>query len=133
LDRVVGPDIGQAGMFEEVEHVVASVVDGYRCCIFAYGITGGGKTYTMQGPPSGTIGPRPVCIIYRRCPHVTARPCVSMVPIRSADPGVNSRMLEKIFKLCSARSDTHVFTVTLSMLEIYNEEVGDCPPTQHSL
>ena len=27
LDRVVGPDIGQAGMFEEVEHVVASVVD----------------------------------------------------------------------------------------------------------
>jgi hypothetical protein len=46
---------------------------------------------------------------------------------------VNSRMLEKIFKLCSARSDTHVFTVTLSMLEIYNEEVGDCPPTQHSL
>jgi hypothetical protein len=53
LDRVVGPDIGQAGMFEEVEHVVASVVDGYRCCIFAYGITGGGKTYTMQGPASG--------------------------------------------------------------------------------
>ena len=40
-------------MFEEVEHVVASVVDGYRCCIFAYGITGGGKTYTMQGPASG--------------------------------------------------------------------------------
>jgi hypothetical protein len=41
-----------------------------------------------------------------------------------ADPGVNSRVLEKIFKLCAARSDTHDFTVTLSMLEIYNEEVG---------
>ena len=53
LDRVIGPDIGQEGMFEEVEHVAASVVDGFRCCIFAYGITGGGKTYTMQGPPSG--------------------------------------------------------------------------------
>ena len=55
LDRVVGPEVTQAGMFEEVEHVAASVVDGFRCCVFAYGITGGGKTFTMQGPPSGTF------------------------------------------------------------------------------
>ena len=44
----------QEEVFNEVEHVAVSVVDGFRACIFAYGITGGGKTYTMQGTPDGT-------------------------------------------------------------------------------
>ncbi|KAK9383484.1 kinesin motor domain-containing protein, partial [Kockiozyma suomiensis] len=32
--------------------VVSSVLDGYHGTIFAYGMTGTGKTYTMQGVPS---------------------------------------------------------------------------------
>lgn len=64
MDRVIGPETGQEGMFREVEHVASAVVDGYRACIFAFGITGGGKTYTMQGTPDGALG--------RGCNHVVS-------------------------------------------------------------
>ncbi len=37
-------------VFEEVEALVTSVLDGYNVCIFAYGQTGSGKTYTMVSP-----------------------------------------------------------------------------------
>jgi len=50
FDHVFKPDNTQEQVYAEVAHVVQSVVDGYNCCIFAYGQTGAGKTYTMQGP-----------------------------------------------------------------------------------
>ena len=42
--------VTQQEMFEEVEPMVQSVLDGYHATIFAYGQTGTGKTYTMTGP-----------------------------------------------------------------------------------
>ena len=49
FDRVFGPADGQSSVFDEVEPLVESVLDGYQSCIFAYGQTGSGKTYTMSG------------------------------------------------------------------------------------
>ncbi|KAK9122510.1 hypothetical protein Sjap_012112 [Stephania japonica] len=40
-----------AEVFSEVEPVIKSAVDGYNACIFAYGQTGTGKTFTMEGQP----------------------------------------------------------------------------------
>lgn len=40
----------QQNLFDEtVRPLVASVLEGYNCCVFAYGQTGTGKTYTMEG------------------------------------------------------------------------------------
>ena len=38
-------------VFAQTKPIVASVLDGYNVCIFAYGQTGTGKTFTMEGSP----------------------------------------------------------------------------------
>ncbi len=50
FDQVFGPDSTQEGVYAvAVQPVVDQVVRGLSCCIFAYGQTGTGKTYTMLG------------------------------------------------------------------------------------
>lgn len=39
---------GPLQVFQEVQALVTSCIDGYNVCIFAYGQTGAGKTYTME-------------------------------------------------------------------------------------
>jgi kinesin family protein C2/C3 len=39
FDKVWGPDSHQLGVFQDVEPLALSVVDGYNACIFAYGQT----------------------------------------------------------------------------------------------
>jgi kinesin family protein C1 len=49
FDKVFPERSSQLQVFNEVSSLVYSAIAGYRCCIFAYGQTGAGKTHTMQG------------------------------------------------------------------------------------
>ncbi|KAG6599244.1 Kinesin-like protein KIN-14S, partial [Cucurbita argyrosperma subsp. sororia] len=51
FDHVFKIEDGQGAVFSQAKPVVASVMDGYNVCIFAYGQTGTGKTFTMEGTP----------------------------------------------------------------------------------
>lgn len=49
FDRIFQHTEDTESVFQEVEEVVQSFLDGFNVCIFAYGQTGSGKTYTMTG------------------------------------------------------------------------------------
>ncbi|KAK7344200.1 hypothetical protein VNO77_13550 [Canavalia gladiata] len=49
FDKVFPQDASQESVFVEVEPILRSAMDGHNVCVFAYGQTGTGKTFTMDG------------------------------------------------------------------------------------
>ncbi|KAK3255998.1 hypothetical protein CYMTET_34846 [Cymbomonas tetramitiformis] len=98
FDRVFHAESKQSEVYSELQPLIRSVCDGYNVCVFAYGQTGAGKTFTMSGPAKIT------------------------------DPdeqrGVIFRALEDLFHY---RRNLSIgsFEVSVQGLEIYNEQLRD--------
>ena len=75
------------------------MLDGYNCTVFAYGQTGTGKTYTMSGDMTETLG------------------------LLSDSAGIIPRVLSSLFRKLEA--DGAENTVKCSFIELYNEELRD--------
>lgn len=58
FDHIFPPPASQEDVYAQVEPFIRSFLDGFNVCLFAYGVTNSGKTYTMEGVPgeSGVIG-----------------------------------------------------------------------------
>ncbi|OIV93026.1 hypothetical protein TanjilG_20688 [Lupinus angustifolius] len=93
FDRVYTPKDDQVDVFADASPMAISVLDGYNVCIFAYGQTGTGKTFTMEGTDQNR--------------------------------GVNYRTLELLFKISKERSETFAYDISVSVLEVYNEQIRD--------
>ncbi|XP_047323551.1 kinesin-like protein KIN-14R [Impatiens glandulifera] len=93
FDRVYTPKDDQVDVFADASPMATSVLDGYNVCLFAYGQTGTGKTFTMEGTDQNR--------------------------------GVNYRTLEQLFKLAQERNDTFSYSISVSVLEVYNEQIRD--------
>ena len=81
------------------KHSVLSVLEGYNATILAYGQTGTGKTYTMEG-----------------------------FKYSAGDPqrGIVPRSMEEIFRFIQMQSSQNTtFMVRASYLQIYNEVISD--------
>ncbi|XP_008832634.1 kinesin-like protein KIFC2 isoform X8 [Nannospalax galili] len=66
LDWVFPPDTSQEEVFRQLEPAVLSCLQGYSVCIFTYGQTGTGKTYSMEGPPEDPgIAPRALQLLFQ--------------------------------------------------------------------
>ncbi|GAB1313150.1 Kinesin motor domain-containing protein [Madurella fahalii] len=52
FDRVFGPEVDQAGIWDYLEECINAFTQGYNVSVLAYGQSGAGKSYTM-----GTSGP----------------------------------------------------------------------------
>ncbi|KAM0849728.1 hypothetical protein ACQ4PT_053551 [Festuca glaucescens] len=101
FDKVFGPKSRQQDVFNHaVVPLVGEVLDGYNCTIFAYGQTGTGKTYTMEGGGGKTQN--------------------GALP---SDAGVIPRAVKKIFDTLEAQSAE--YSMKVSFLELYNEELTD--------
>ncbi|KAL6905795.1 hypothetical protein ACP4OV_003396 [Aristida adscensionis] len=101
FDKVFGPKSRQQDVFNHaVVPLVNEVLDGYNCTIFAYGQTGTGKTYTMEGGGGkAQNGELP------------------------SDAGVIPRAVKCIFDILEAQSAE--YSMKVSFLELYNEELTD--------
>ncbi|KAJ3676388.1 hypothetical protein LUZ60_003800 [Juncus effusus] len=102
FDKVFGPASRQKDLFDHsISPIVNEVLEGYNCTIFAYGQTGTGKTYTMEGGGSRKIknGELPT------------------------DAGVIPRSVQQIFQILESQCAEYSMKVTF--LELYNEEITD--------
>ena len=60
FDRIFPESSSQVEVFNEIQQFIQSALDGESVCVFAYGATGSGKTFTMQGA-NGNEGVLPRC------------------------------------------------------------------------
>ncbi|KAF7440518.1 kinesin motor protein cin8 [Pleurotus ostreatus] len=101
FDVVFGPEADQALIYHEVvSPMLEEVLMGYNCTLFAYGQTGTGKTYTMQGDLTPTPMGNP-----------------------SAHAGMIPRVLFRLFH--QLETSTADYSVKISYIELYNEELRD--------
>ncbi|XP_039128668.1 kinesin-like protein KIN-5A [Dioscorea cayenensis subsp. rotundata] len=101
FDKVFGPTSQQKDLFDQaISPIVFEVLEGYNCTIFAYGQTGTGKTYTMEGGG-------------RKMKN-------EELP---SDAGVIPRAVRQIFDILEAQKAEYNMKVTF--LELYNEEITD--------
>ena len=65
FDNVWGTNTSQEAIFEEVKEMINESLQGFSVTIFAFGMTGSGKTYTIAGTPQQPgIVPRAVRHIF---------------------------------------------------------------------
>ena len=77
---------------------------GYNCTVFAYGQTGTGKTFTMEGGEERNTG---------------------LGWDKDSTSGIFPRALAQILDSLKEQSDQLEYIVTTSFLELYNEEIFD--------
>ncbi|GAA5877858.1 hypothetical protein JCM8547_002698 [Rhodosporidiobolus lusitaniae] len=104
---VYGPDADQGMLYSDVaKPILQQVLQGYNCTIFAYGQTGTGKTYTMEGDLSAY--------------HGTFHPDAGLIP----------RTLYSLFdRLAESKAE---YSVRCSFVELYNEELRDLNAPDHA-
>lgn len=101
----------QKSLYDEVVRpLVSSVLEGFNCCVFAYGQTGTGKTFTMEGV---------------RAKSARSASDENSIGTDSKElEGIIPRAFEQIWSNIN-RSENMNFLVAVSYLEIYMEELRD--------
>lgn len=105
FDKVFGPNSRQIDVYKSmVCPVIDEVLQGYNCTIFAYGQTGTGKTFTMEGERTNDGD-----FSWQDDPLA----------------GIIPRAMHQLFEQLNSMEDCAEYSVRVSFLEIYNEELFD--------
>lgn len=88
FDGVCGPACSQKKLFQtHIQPVVEEVLKGFNCTVFAYGQTGTGKTYTIEGEWDRSLGSEPVTPLLPPKPGAEPQP-TRRRSLNQADPRV---------------------------------------------
>ncbi|RHY96417.1 hypothetical protein DYB31_003075, partial [Aphanomyces astaci] len=104
FDYVFAPSDGQATVYNNTtKFLIHGILQGFNATVFAYGCTGAGKTYTMLGTPD--------------------------------EPGIMALTLDDLFDHIEASQckvpNLVQYRVTVSFLEVYNENIRDLLRSDH--
>ncbi|KAF9870245.1 kinesin related protein 2 [Colletotrichum karsti] len=100
FDRVFSAAADQTMVFDDVvKPILEEMLAGFNCTIFAYGQTGTGKTYTMSGDMTETLG------------------------LLNDNAGIIPRVLHALFNKLEV--DDTESCVKCSFIELYNEDLRD--------
>ena len=135
-DHVCDETSTQREIFDFVgASVVDGVVDGFHGCILAYGQTGAGKTYSMQGMTSssdGSAGMGDDDDVVMMDEDEENDDAVGAEDMDGAHAGLIPRVLKRLFKRVDDERAAAMhaggnaeFEVKCSYLEIYNETLRD--------
>eukprot|EP00756_Hemistasia_phaeocysticola_P008052 Hpha_TRINITY_DN14477_c0_g3::TRINITY_DN14477_c0_g3_i1::g.157549::m.157549 len=101
FDQVFGARTSQVQVHDRLQgEVMASLFSGYNATVFAYGQTGSGKTFTMEGAR-------------QKEEHY------------NSNKGMVPRLLEDIFANFRERKDFENWSMTLSYVQIYQDQLQD--------
>jgi len=103
----------QAHLFHQVgRDLVQQSLNGYNVCIFAYGHTGSGKTYTMLGDGMATV-------------DAPGSPC-------SEGAGFLQRFVSDVFAAHQQEEQSKALHYSCEFYEVYNERIRDLLATSRS-
>lgn len=90
--------VGQVELYEATaKDSIRQLLDGINLTVFSYGRTSSGKTFTMLGQDTNNPTLKGLC----------------------------PRIIEDVFSEAGSRIMTHRYSISLSIVEIYNEQIID--------
>lgn len=106
FDGILEDDMGQQDLYDELEDVFLSAMDGYNVCVMTYGQSRTGKTHTMLGD-----------VVYGEGKSDTEASITNF--------GVHLRAAQQIFSVLRHRSERYKEIVTFNIVEVQNERLCD--------
>eukprot|EP00933_Yihiella_yeosuensis_P040190 TRINITY_DN3442_c0_g1_i1.p1 TRINITY_DN3442_c0_g1~~TRINITY_DN3442_c0_g1_i1.p1 ORF type:complete len:859 (-),score=185.07 TRINITY_DN3442_c0_g1_i1:333-2909(-) len=124
FDAVFGPETSQADVWQESQlaSLVHKVAEGFNATVFAYGMTGSGKTFTMEGGNRST---------QRSSGNAANRNSDLGATVLRTSPeqqGLVTRAVAELFARVEdlqAADEKSQFSVKVSYLQVYKEKIYD--------
>jgi hypothetical protein len=104
VDGILGPEMDQQDIYDELEDVCLSAMDGYNICVMTYGQSGAGKTHTLIG-------------------DVKYEGKEQLVSITNF--GVHLRAVKQMFPVLKHRRERYQDVVSINVVEVCDERLVD--------
>ena len=109
FDRVFDSRCSQTEVYNEMEELILSALDGYNICIMAFGQSGSGKTHTLIGEYSVNFSNQ-----------------TNVLPdVEIQEDGMHFLAAQQLFTIADRRKDRYQDSFSITIVEVWNEKLRD--------